>query len=70
MVIATVDPSSDAAQKVKRGDVITSVNATPVRTGADLAHAVAAAKAAGRPQVLLNITRGRQGGGYVPVKIK
>ena len=70
VVIATVDPSSDAAQKVKRGDVITSVNATPVRTGADVARAVAAAKAAGRPQVLLNITRGRQGGGYVPVKIK
>ena len=70
VVIAQVDPSSDAAQKVKRGDVITSINATPVRTGADVARAVAAAKAAGRPQVLLNITRGRQGGGYVPVKIK
>ena len=70
VVIATVDPSSDAAQKVKRGDVITSVNAVPVRTGADVARAVAAAQAAGRPQVLLNVTRGKQGGGFIPVKIK
>jgi serine protease Do len=71
VVIAQVDPSSDAATKgLKRGDVVTSVNATPVRTGADVARAVAAAKAAGRPQVLLNVTRGKQGGGYIPVRIK
>jgi serine protease Do len=70
VVIAQVDPTSDAAQKVKRGDVITAVNAAPVRSAADVARAVGAAKAAGRPQVLLNVTRGRQGGGYVPVKIR
>ena len=71
VVIAQVDPASDAATKgLKRGDVVTSVNATPVRTGTDMARAVAAAKAAGRPQVLLNVTRGKQGGGYIPVRIK
>jgi serine protease Do len=70
VVVSSVDPSSDAAQKLKRGDVITGVNATPVRTAADVAKAVAAAKAAGRPQVLLNVNRGRGGAGFVPVKIK
>jgi len=70
VVISQVDPASDAAQKVRRGDVITSVGSVPVRTSADVARAVAQAKAAGRPQVLLNVTRGRQGGGFIPVKIK
>jgi serine protease Do len=70
VVIAQVDPTSDAAQKVKRGDVITAINASPVATAADVARAVSSAKAAGRPQVLLNVTRGRQGGGFVPVKIR
>ncbi|VVT07944.1 putative periplasmic serine endoprotease DegP-like [Sphingomonas sp. EC-HK361] len=70
VVIAQVDPSSDAAQKVKRGDVISSINSTPVRTAADVARVVAQAKAAGRPQVLLNVSRGRTGGVFIPVKIK
>lgn len=70
VVVSSVDPSSDAGQKLKRGDVISSINSQPVRTGADAARIVAAAKAAGRPQVLLNVTRGRQGGGFIAVKIK
>ncbi|MGK6321869.1 Do family serine endopeptidase [Sphingomonas sp. DT-51] len=70
VVVAATDPSSDAGQKLRRGDVISSVNSQPVRSAADVARVVAAAKAAGRPQVLLNITRGRQGGGFIAVKIK
>ena len=71
VVVATVDPSSDAGLKgLKRGDVITAVNSQPVRTGADVARAVNAAKAAGRAQVLLLISRGKTNGVYIPVKIK
>ena len=70
VIVSQVDPSSDAGQKLKRGDVITSVNSVAVRTAADVARTVGQAKAAGRPQVLLNVTRGRAGGGFVAVKIK
>ena len=70
VVVSAVDPSSDAGQKLKRGDVISSINSQPVRTAADVARVVAAAKAQGRPQVLLNITRQRTSGVFIPVKIK
>ena len=70
VVVSGVDAASDAGQKLRRGDVITSVNSAPVRTAADVARQVQAAKAAGRPQVLLNVTRGRNGGGFIAVKIK
>ena len=69
VVVASVDASSDAAGKLKRGDVIQAVNSTPVRTSADVARLVAQAKAAGRPQVLLLVQRGRVPG-FIPVKIK
>ncbi|SEN05911.1 serine protease Do [Sphingomonas gellani] len=70
VVVNQVDPSSDAGQKLKRGDVIQSVNSVPVRTAADVARAVAAAKSSGRPQVLLLVNRGRGNAGFIPVKIK
>lgn len=70
VVVAAVDPSSDAGQKLKRGDVIAAVNSQPVRTAADVARIVAAAKSAGRPSVLLSVTRGRQTNGFIAVKIK
>jgi serine protease Do len=70
VVIATVDSSSDAAGKLKRADVITAVNGVPVRTAADYARLVAQAKAAGRPQVLLLVQRGRGNPAFVPVKVK
>ncbi|WP_242096318.1 Do family serine endopeptidase [Sphingomonas sp. CROZ-RG-20F-R02-07] len=70
IVIASVDPSSDAAQKqLKRGDVIVSINGTPTRTVAALTAGVAAARAAGRDQVLLFVQRGKIGQ-FIPVKIK
>lgn len=70
VVVAAVDPSSDAGQKLQRGDVIQSINAMAVRTPADLARGVAAAKAAGRPQVLLLVARKRNNAAFIPVKIK
>ena len=70
VVVSGVDASSDAGQKLQRGDVIQSINSVPVRTPADLARGVAAAKAAGRPQVLLLITRKRNPAAFIPVKIK
>ena len=70
VVVAATDPSSDAGQKLQRGDVISGINSATVRTGADLARGVAAAKAAGRPQVLLLVSRKRTPAIFVPVKIK
>ena len=70
VVVTQVDPNSDAGQKqLRRADVIQAVNGTPVRTAADLAAAVNAAKAAGRPSVLLLVSRGRGAQGFVAVKI-
>ncbi|KQS04234.1 protease [Sphingomonas sp. Leaf357] len=71
VVIATVDPSSDAATKgLKRGDVIVSVNRVPTRTAADVATAIGAAKAAGRDQVLIFLQRPRGASGFLAIKIK
>ncbi|MGU3390140.1 Do family serine endopeptidase [Sphingomonas sp. M1A8_2b] len=70
VVIAVVAPTSDAYGKLKRGDVIISVNGTPVRAAADVQNAVNVAKSAGRPQVLLQVKRGRGPAQFLPVKIK
>ena len=68
VVIAAADPSSDAGQKLRRGDVIRSVNGTQVRSAAELTAAVAAARTAGRPSVLLQVTR-QSVTTFVPVTI-
>ncbi len=70
VVIAVVAPTSDAAGKLKRGDVIISVNGSPVRSAAEMQAAVTTAKTAGRPQVLLQVKRGRGPAQFLPVKIK
>jgi len=70
VVVAQVDPASDAAGKLQRGDVVSAINGTPVRTAAELTAAVAAAKAAGRPQVLVLAQRGRGPARFLPIKIK
>jgi serine protease Do len=70
VVVSGVDAASDAGQKLRRGDVIVSVNSVPTRTAADVARGVQAAKAAGRPQVLLSVVRGRNPAVFIAVKLK
>lgn len=70
VVIASVDQSSDANGKLRRTDVIQAVNGVPVRTAADFARVIAQAKAAGRPQVLLLVQRGRGAPAFLAVKVK
>lgn len=61
VVVAAVDPSSDAARKgLQRGDVILSVNRQPVATAADVQRQVAASRTAGRNQVLVVMQRRAQ----------
>lgn len=69
VVVSAVDQASDAGQKLRRGDVIQSVNGAPVTSAAQLAAGVAQAKAAGRPSVLLLVQRGRGNSGFIPVRI-
>jgi serine protease Do len=71
MVVSTVDPNSEAADKGFRpGDVIASIGNKTVRTAADIDQGIADARKAGRDSVLLLVT-GRQGQGqrYVALKI-
>lgn len=69
VVIANIDPSSDAAGKgLQPGDLIASVNGTSVASGKQVADIVAASKNAGRRSVLLYVQRGNQGR-YIPVEI-
>ncbi|QDX28376.1 DegQ family serine endoprotease [Sphingomonas suaedae] len=70
VVVVGVDPSSDAAQKqLRRGDVIVSINRTPVATPAEVARIVSEAKQNGDGQVLLYVTRRGGVGGYFAVDL-
>ena len=70
VVITSVDPNSDAAEKtIRRGDVILSVNRQPVTTPAQVLAAVEAARRAGRSSVLLLIKRGQAPEAFVGVDI-
>ncbi|MHA6718950.1 Do family serine endopeptidase [Sphingomonas sp. RS6] len=69
VVILGVNQASDAAGKgLQRGDVIVSANRQRVSSADDLAKAVAAAKAAGRKQIVLYVQR-RNIGNFIPVGI-
>jgi serine protease Do len=71
LVIASVDPSSDAGAKgLQRRDVIVSAAYKPVLTAADLDAAIRAAQAANRPAVLLQVMRSGQPAVYVPVRLR
>ena len=60
VIITTVDPASDAAEEgLQRGDLILSVNGTPVATPAQVLSIVDTARRAGRNSVLLLVKRGR-----------
>jgi serine protease Do len=71
MVVARVDPASDAAAKgLQRGFVIQTINQQPVTTQADVNAAVAEARRAGRDSVLLYVQSPRQGQSiYIAVEL-
>ena len=70
VVIADVDPSSDAAARgLKQGDIITAAGGRPTVTPADLVASVNAARASGRSSVLLYLQRGNTPPQYVGVKL-
>ncbi|MDZ7587867.1 MAG: Do family serine endopeptidase [Parasphingorhabdus sp.] len=71
VVVSAVDPNGDAAQKgIRRGDVILSINRTPVRSSADLAKAVNAAKQANREAVLMRVQRRSEQPQFIPIKLR
>jgi serine protease Do len=71
LVIGAASASSDAGRKgLRRGDVILSVNRTPVATSDALAKAVADAKKAGRDAVLLEILRRGQPSAFIAIRVK
>ena len=71
VVVAAVDPSSDAGQKgLRRGDIILSVNYQDVTGPQDLDAAARAAKSSNRDAVLLRVQRRGQPATYLPVRIR
>lgn len=70
VVVAAVDPSSDAATKgLRRGDVVLQANGQPVATEDALGQAARAAKEAGRNAVLLQVTRRGVPPAFVAVRL-
>jgi serine protease Do len=69
VVVASVDPNSEAADKgFRAGDVIVGIGNKNVRAPADIEQGVAEAKKAGRENVLL-LVAGEQGQHYVALKV-
>ncbi|MEO0439880.1 MAG: DegQ family serine endoprotease [Pseudomonadota bacterium] len=70
VVVSSVDPNSDAAQKgIRRGFLITSVNRRPVNSAPDLDKAIGSAKRANREAVLLQIKRGGRDPQFLAVRL-
>jgi serine protease Do len=71
LVIAAVDPSSDAAAKgLLRGDVIIGVNFKPIINPSELDNAITDTKASGRAAILLQVMRRGQNAIYIPVRLR
>jgi len=60
VVVTDVDNSTDAAQKVRTGDVILEISGNPVRTPEDLINGVKDANKLQRRAVLLRIKSGNE----------
>ena len=69
LVVAGVNASTDAGQKLQQGDIILSINQRATRTPEEAAAAVAAARSAGRNTVLLLVRRGNAPPAYVGVEL-
>ncbi len=70
VVIAAVDPGSDAAQQgLNRGDIILSINQQPVATPQAAAAAVDQARRSNRDRVLLLVQRGSMSPRYIGVRL-
>ena len=69
-VVTAVSPSSDAADKLQRGDVILAVNGQRVANPAQVQAAVEAARKAGRNSVLLLFKRGNNPEAFVGIDIR
>jgi serine protease Do len=70
VIVASVDPSSDAAARgIRQGDVISSAGGRTTVSPADLVAGVNAANAAGRSSVLLYVQRGGDVPRFIGVKL-
>jgi serine protease Do len=71
VVIAAVDPNSDAARKgLRRGDIILSANYQETATVEALVAQVKAAASEGREAVLLRLQRGPQPPAFIPIRLR
>jgi serine protease Do len=71
VVVSAVDPDSDSAAKgLRRGDIILTANQQPTTNPAELSQILAAAKKAGRSNVLLYVQRANMPPRYVAVKFR
>ncbi len=70
LAVAGVDRSSDAANKIRRREIIISANYNAVSSIADLEDAIRAAEAEGREAVLLRVRGSRGQPRYVPVRLR
>ncbi|HEX9954029.1 MAG TPA: Do family serine endopeptidase [Allosphingosinicella sp.] len=69
LVVAGVNPSSDAGQKLQPRDIILSINQRPTRTPEEAAAVVTAARAAGRNSVVLLVRRGNTPPVYIGIEL-
>ena len=71
LVVAAVDPSSDAGAKgLRRGDIILSINQRPTPTPDAASAIVSEARKSGRTSVLLLVQRGNTPPRYVGIELK
>lgn len=71
VVVAAVDPNSDAARKgLQRGDIVLSANYTETASVAELEQVVRQTKESGREAVLLRVQRRGQPAIYLPIRLR